>query len=117
MSNAVLLQTIGIGAGALVLGLLLGLLINRGRFRRLDDTWRGRTEELGSKLALGRLQILDLESRLAAPTEALSPKIEPLPEIEPLPPSMYRMAPQASTRPRWVATPPEETPDSAPSRA
>ncbi|MDH3734555.1 MAG: hypothetical protein OEU54_13575 [Gemmatimonadota bacterium] len=106
--NPLFLQ-IAIGAGALLVGFLIGTLMAGKRLRKTRKAAQQQADDFESQLAIKRLRIHELKARLESDVPD-----EPL---EPLPPSLTKMSSATPTRPRWLATPAERTPDSAPPRA
>jgi hypothetical protein len=65
LSDPLLLQ-IAIGVGAFLVGSLFGVLLNRSRVRAIRKDGEARVEQLEAELAVERLRITDLRTRVAS---------------------------------------------------
>ena len=104
-----LTQQIAIGAGALLLGFLIGTLLAGRRTRSARAAGRTKAEGLTEQIAVKRIRIRGLEERLSNAKDPKAP-------IDSLPASYQQIIPKAPDGPVWLATPPDPTPDSAPPR-
>ena len=105
-----LLVQIAIGAGGLLLGFLIGTLIASRRLRNTRKRALEMSDELENRMALQRLQLRELEEQLEEAKRHGAP-------VDQLPDSVTQMMSVTPTRPRWLASPADRTPDSAPPRA
>ena len=70
-----LLQQIAIGATSLLLGFLLGALTNRSRLRKTRTRGEQQAERLQAELAVQKVQIADLRTRVASFGERKGPRM------------------------------------------
>lgn len=106
--NPLLLQ-IAIGAGGLLLGVVVGTLMAGKRLRGTRSRADQQASDLEGQIAVKRLRIRELESKLADARTPAAP-------IDQLPASYQQVLPPQPTHGRWLSDPTDSPSDVTPPR-